>query len=292
MRKVCSQFSKKHLTGYPQVVTLSYNTISCISVKVPTPEQFQDELSKRENEKKNYWFDAKNLHDKHDVFYAVPIPSYITYNALECDFQTNLMFERIKYHQDMPDCNYWAPVAMDFIMAGKAKHIAARREQTPCIHINQFTGYPIPDALKWKEQHLLYLFPTIFGPGANIQEQGSQIPQQSATEKANNENLTPATIAAIIKALCQEDITATPNTQASLSTPTPVQEDNNEKPNVSHKVGLANIAFKKLMTMYGLKPGQEDEIPQLWKELADKAPQKPDLQSIVIDALTSKNNLQ
>ena len=77
-------------------------------------ENFQNELGKRENEKKNYWSEARNLPLERDVFFAVLIPAYIAYDAFECDFQTNLLFKRIRYHQEMDDCNYWAPLAMDF----------------------------------------------------------------------------------------------------------------------------------------------------------------------------------
>ena len=271
----------------PQVVTLSYDTLSRISVKLPTMENFQNELGKRENEKKNYWSEARNLPLERDVFFAVPIPAYIAYDAFECNFQTNLLFERIRYHQEMDDYNYWAPLAKDFLMAGKAKHVAARREQTLRIHINQFTGYPLPDALKWKEQRLAFLFPTIFGPGSCPQQENIP-PATNIQAPQNNKNLTPNTIAAIIKALRQEDNLAIPTNYTSSATATKSSDESSEKSNPAHKVGLATSAFNKLMTMCSLKPGQEDEIPQLWKDLADKELQKNDRQSIVIDALTSK----
>ena len=37
----------------------------------------------------------------------------------------------------------------------------------------------------------------------------------------------------------------------------------NEKSDEAHKVGLADISLRKLMTMCGLKPAQEDKLPKI-----------------------------
>lgn len=60
----------------PNVLSLPFDTLHCITIKTPVFHNFIDDLAKEDTQKKLHWYEACNLPTESDITYAVPIPTY------------------------------------------------------------------------------------------------------------------------------------------------------------------------------------------------------------------------
>ena len=273
--------------SYPDVLSLPYNTLHRIQVKTPDSATFHRDLANNDNEKRNHWYEACSLTNVSDITYAVPIPAYLAYDAFDRDAPITIMYERLQSTKGMKDTEYWLPLASKFLSSTMVRTSTTRKEQNARIDSVHFTGFPLEEAVTWKDQRLKFLFPSVFNPTPTpspppLPPSPKPQPKKETNTIPKPNDWTPEHLAAFVRALRDDSSNSSPS---SSSVPTTVDEDA-QKSDSTHRAGIAEIPFKKLMNMCGLAAGQEEELPELWKQLADKQLSTHNKQSIIRDFLT------
>ena len=145
----------------PNVLSLPFDTLHCITIKTPVFHNFIDDLAKEDTQKKLHWYEACNLPTESDITYAVPIPTYLVYSVFNQDATIIIIFECLCSVQDMANTDYWLQLALNFLMSSVVRTSTTRKETNARIDSVYFTGFPLEEAIQWKEQQLQFLFPSI-----------------------------------------------------------------------------------------------------------------------------------
>lgn len=174
---------------------------------------------------------------------AVPISAYLVYDSFECNATITIIFKRLQAVQGIQDSNHWLPLATNFLMDASERYSTTRKEQSAKNDSAHFTGFPLEEAITWKEQHLAFLFSHIFGAHTKVNNTTSikNSTQSTTSTTPSNKDWTPAPhIAALVKAIKEE---TTSSSQSSLTVPTTFDKDT-QKLDSSHHVGIDYIPFK------------------------------------------------
>ena len=130
------------------------------------------------------------------------------------------------------------PILTDFI---KSTTVSTKvSEATVRVNTDLFLQHDSEETTKWRKARVQNIFPSLLSSATPASQ---QTPPTALTAEA---------IAAII----------TVTTQANASTTTNNQDADTTQSDTT--LGLSESVYKKILTMCGIAPGQEDEIPDLW----------------------------
>jgi hypothetical protein len=243
----------------PKTLILPPNALELKEIKTPDTTTFQLNARSETNKRKDKWYKAEDITTSSFVPAVVPIPAFFVYDGLDTDLDAMVIYERLQPYKNNDNMLNSFTLLMDFI---KSTTVSTKVSE-PAIRINTdlFLQHDSNETVKWRKTRVQTIFPTLL-PST-----------PPTTPTATPTALTAEAIAAIIAATTQASATA----NGTAPTADTAQPDTT--------LGLSESVYKKILTMCGIAAGQEDETPELWKQLSEKNLNKNDKASLIQQTL-------
>ena len=246
----------------PQVMTLPSNVLQPQQFKVPTEATIESKRCDPNQDKPSNWFNQHHLTETRHLPMLMPIPAFLVLDAIEGDIDALKIYERwmftkksLEESEDLTEINI---NIVCFIAA-----ILANSKENPSIKLKQtvFVNSPSPVANYWKKNRIQQLFHEVI----NTTPVEANPHLFSATELAQ-----AMVNAATAKSAKNETSEITRSNARNEEREALMDDEGDSIAKLASTFKLSREAFQKLLIMCDLREDQVDEIPSIWKLLAEK----------------------
>ena len=258
----------------PSVITLSDTVLTMIEVMAPTTEQFMERMVKKDdrNDGATWFKQAKVNTTKVAVAQICPIPAMFAYDALMDAIPAHIIWERIKC-ANLEANEELRTYILNFLQAVHTEHNASNLLTVDLGAANPFMARQHTDAKQWAKEKAAKIFATVRIAGT-VAAALPASPGRAQAPQQDFQKLAEAMIA-LQAAGNQKHITGgaaiVVDTDKAMFT----------------KYGLCSLDMDRMLTMCGLKTGQEDQLPEWIKTVALKDLSKDGKRAAVRAALVA-----
>ena len=258
----------------PPVITLSDTVLSMIEVMAPTTEQFLERMVKKDdrNDGATWFKQAKVNTTKVAVAQICPIPAMFAYDALMEAIPAHILWERIRC-ADLQACEELRTYILNFLQAVHTEHNASNLLTVDLGAANPFMARQHTDAKQWAKEKAAKLFATVRVAGT-VAAALPASPGRASAPQQDFQKLAEAMIA----------LQAAGNQKHTTGGAALVVDTDKA---MFAKYGLCSLDMDRMLTMCGLKTGQEDQLPTWIKTVALKDLSKDGKRAAVRAALVA-----
>jgi hypothetical protein len=256
------------------VITLSDTVLTMIEVMAPTTEQFLERMVKNDDKNDGApWFkQAKVITTKVAVAHICPIPAMFAYDALMDAIPAHVLWERIRC-ADLQENEELRTYILNFLQAVHTEHNASNLLTLDLGATNPFMARQHADAKQWAKEKATKIFATVRVAGT-VAAALPASPVRAAAPQHDFQKIAEAMMA--LQAVGKQRSTAggaaiVVDTDKAMFT----------------KYGLCSLDMDRMLTMCGLKTGQEDQLPDWIKTVALKDLSKDGKRAAVRAALVA-----
>lgn len=255
----------------PAVLKLPTNAFEFTNTKVIEEKDFLHKIATATTTSRTTtrWAKAADLDKSTELPALVPVPAYLVYDFFDEDADPLLLFERIHSRKHIDDCQCIDALTLirAFLSTTQVKY--TKHEGTHILNADVYLTTPNADARKWRKLRFLQVYNSIASTTTSAPP-ALPPPTPPATTTTPTIVWGPEEIRRLIEAA-----RSGAPTPSAAPTPTPTIEA------TDHFMGYGEVPFNRLMTLCGLAPGQEDELPSLWKDINAKGLSSVDKNTIV-----------
>ena len=234
------------VTEAPSVVVLNDTVLQLRNVMAPTEAQFIEKCEKKDDRDDGaMWFkQAKVATTTVEVAQVCPIPAIFAYDALMEAVPAHVLWERIKA-ADMPKNDALKEYILEFLQAVHMDHNASN---TTIVDIGSttFLARQRKDEKQWAKEKAAKLFTSVRVAGTAT---AAALPASPAQGQQG-----PQDFQKLAEAMLAIQAAASPTKAGTI----PIVADTDAT--LFRKYGMVDIDLERMLTMCGLKSGQEDRF--------------------------------
>ena len=232
----------------PPVITLSDTVLTMLEVMAPTTAQFLERMVKNDDRNDGApWFkQAKVNTTKVAVAHICPIPAMFAYDALMDAIPAHVLWERIMC-ADLQENEELRTYILNFLQAVHTEHNASNLLTLDLGATNPFMARQHTDAKQWAKEKAAKIFATVRVAGT-VAAALPTSPVRAAAPPQDFQKIAEAMMA----------LQAVGNQRSTTGGPALVVDTEKQ---MFVKYGLCSLDMTRMLTMCGLKTGQEDQLP-------------------------------
>ena len=237
-------------TEAPIPLELPLDVIKINAVMAPTQTQFSEKIARNDDATTGLpWFTQNAVKDTTvQVPTAVPFPPYLAYDAFTQDVPAHELWERVQCaEQEGMEAVF--EMAKNFFAAVHVSHNASNKK-TVAIPGYFFFKRPPPEAKQWAAEQAARIYTTV--------QAQKDTAQQLVTTPPRTTDLS-----VLVQALTNANPSIAP-----LTSPTSVVDE--VETAIFKKYGLGEADMARVLTMCGLRNGQEDMLPDWFEKVSSK----------------------
>ena len=261
---------------FPEDITLAR------TVKVPEGLEFSMKRRDPNLLTKAAWFSKDKVKRVGDIPPAVPVPACLVYDAFEKEIDAMVVYERLHTlpKEVTKAFNKTTALLRNFLKAQTVS--VTKKSKQLLLEPEPFLSAPSIPALQWRQEVLKRWFPQPSQDNKNVKFSDLPTPANKTEETTA---IVVQAVHAYEKMRQEQESKASGQQSTPFSTPDSLHiNDNasssNEKDSKA-TLGLPEFGFNRLMLQCGLVAGEESEIPEIWKKLAESGMTKADKKSVI-----------
>ena len=297
----------------PSTLVLPKSALTARSVKVPDGDDFAKKRRDFQLHNKPTWFNRSAVQRVADVMPIIPAPACILYDAFDGEIDAMVVYERWMQLREQFHFYKFNALLRHFLKAQTVS--TTKREVQTKLPEEVFLEAPPSIVNEWKILELQKLFPspastsnhqalpaasttvqqTVVAPGnsliytathpvapvppSTIQPPTTPLPVTNSTPVPNQDQLMERTAAIVVQAMQAFHQYDRQNRNGNAP-PTTTNTSESTQSTELDLLGMPRFGFDKIMVMAGLVPGEENLLPMLYWNLAQKGMAKSDKKSL------------
>ena len=227
-------------------IRLPKDILKLNAIMSPTETQFITKLELNEDTPTGTsWFQQNPVKENtYDLAKVAPLPPYLAYDAFTEDVPAHLIWERIQMadQENMEDVFTYTK---NFLMTAHVNHNITNNKNLQ-IDSQYFMERQNNEAKQWGQKRASTIYPTI------------------AASKAKTTSSSADTISEFTKILGVHKPTDSADRSSTTTAPTDAADV------LYKRFGMSTNDLNRTLQMCGLSPGQEDQLPSWFSEIAEK----------------------
>ena len=281
----------------PNVLLLPQEAFHPVPTCIPSYKKVEDKRASSDEEDDNFWFKPRDCNSKYKLPNLIPVPPALVCDKFEGEIDAMVVYKRWRNMRDMLEQVYPAfdKLVSCFCRAMLVTPTAKEKQERLSSKI-LFLSTPAL-AKEWKMMRMEDLTPQVFEEEKKEDNSDDNIHHQQ-TETVTQLQPTPHTTSTLsvpqpttppikepptksvgsmlLAELTVVIVTATKAVQQQSTKSTSEEIEEKKIMDSAAAFGLSESGFARLLKQCGLCQGEEDAIPAIWKQLAEKNASKTD----------------
>ena len=242
--------------SYPKAMMLPMKAIQPSTVYYPKGAQFS---SKRRDQRLTTatWFTTSKVTKSLDLPFLIPVPPALVYDAFNSDMDAMIIYERWMFMREEVEGDFdTLNQCLRKFLKGQVVAPTAKKPQGR-LHMEPFLEEAPTSCNEWKRVQISKLVPA--------SEDTNPSPRMSSRDKSDIGEAVPSSFAREVATVMAEE-----NHRYFQKLERGKESAKTSETTTSNKhLGLAKSCFTLIIIYCGLVPGEEDNIPYIWFDLAE-----------------------